>query len=52
MDLADLLGAEADRDELDEALVLADDAKRSVPGVDEVNRRLNDAAQHRLKLKA
>ena len=33
-------------------LVLADDAERPVAGVDEVDRRLHDAAERRLKLKA
>jgi hypothetical protein len=52
MNLADLLGVKPDGNELDEALVLADDAERAVPGVDEVHGRLNNAAEHRLKLKA
>ena len=50
VDPLDLRGVEADGDELDEPLLLADHAERAVPGVHQVHRRLDDPAEHRLQL--
>jgi hypothetical protein len=50
VDLGDLGGVEAYRDELGEPLVLANDAERAVPGIDELDGRLHDPAQRRLEV--
>ncbi len=50
VDLRDLVGAEPDRDELDQLLPFADHAEGAVPGIHQLYGRLDDPAQHRLQV--
>ncbi len=52
VNLLDLLVGEPDGDELREPLIIPDDPERAVLGVNQLDRRFDDAAQHGLQFEA
>jgi hypothetical protein len=50
MDLGDLRLVQADRDELDQPVIIADHAECAVAGLDQWDRSLHDLAEHDLQV--